>query len=126
MYLFDTSAVIEWLYRKRLSQRIHDPVAVSALTVAELIPAAKEKNQATLDAVNLFLSEVEIIPVMEKTARLAADIKFELRREGKEKGLIDCLIAATAKLQNLTLVSLDQDFQDITRVVKINLDFITD
>ncbi|MDH5404373.1 MAG: hypothetical protein OEY49_17875 [Candidatus Heimdallarchaeota archaeon] len=82
MYLFDTTAVINWLYSDKLSQIINGKVSLSVLSMVELIPVAKKKGKTTLDALNKFFEEVEIILVSKPMGLLASDIIYQLRREG--------------------------------------------
>ncbi len=85
MYLFDTSAVIDWLYNRRLGNKINGKIAISVLTLAELLPAAKRKSKKTLQATNEFLLYVEKIPVTEEIAMIAYDVKYRLSKRVKEE-----------------------------------------
>ena len=121
MYLFDTSAIIDWLYDTRLGDRIDGPISVSVLSLVELLPTAREKDSDALNAINRFFSQIKILPLDEMIAREAASLKYNLRRLGQEKPIIDLLISATAKLNNLKLVTLDNDFQIISDTGKFDL-----
>ncbi len=124
MYLFDTSAVIDWLYSKRLGEKIDGQVSISVLSLGELLPAAKKKGNKTLNTLEKFLNNVQKIPVTEDIARLASDMKYKLIKEGKEKLLFDIMIAATAKINRLKLITLDTDFDAIGEVMQYDYEVI--
>ena len=50
----------------------------------------------------------------------AAHGKAELMNLGLEKHIEDLVIAATAKMHNLDLITFDTDFKDIARVIPMN------
>ena len=121
MYLFDSSAIIDWMYSNRLGKYVTGPISVSTISLSELLPTAKEKGKTTLDATNRFCAHVRKIGIDEPIAREAAHYKYELRRRGEEKAMIDLIIAASAKLNDLTLVTLDNDFEVLTSSFDIDL-----
>ena len=124
MYLFDTSAVIDWLYRERLGKKITTQVSISVLSMAELLPAARKKGENTIKVTEEFLLEVEKIPISEEIARIGSDTKYILDRQGKEKMLFDILIASTAKHHQLKLITLDRDFEVIGEILDFNYEII--
>lgn len=124
MYLFDTSAVIDWLYNRKLGKRIDGQVSISVLSLAELLPAARKKGKKTLIALEEFLNDVDKIPISAAIANIGADIKYKLDRKGKEKMLFDILIASTANHKHLTLITLDTDFEVIGEVLDYNYEIV--
>ena len=76
---------------------------VSALTVAELYAGARPMELAALQA---FLSAVTILPVTAEIALLGGQFSDQYRRS-HGCGLVDCVIAATAQLHDLTLYTLN-------------------
>lgn len=83
-----------------------------------------KKGKRYVNALELFFSEVDILPINEKIARIASEGKYELIRTGKEKSLIDLWIGATAYYYNLKLITTDDDFEDIRDVMKFDLQLI--
>ena len=124
MYLFDSSAVIDWLYNKKLGNRIDSRVSISVLSLAELFPAARKKGKKTLTVLEEFLNDVDKIPISESIAKVGADIRYKLAKKGKEKMLFDILIASTAYNKKLTLITLDTDFDDIGRVLDYSYEVV--
>ena len=124
MYLFDSSAVIDWLYNKGLGNKIDSQVSISVLSLAELLPAAKKKGKKTLVVLEEFLNDVDKIPISESIAKVGADIRYKLAKKGKEKMLFDILIASTAYNKKLTLITLDTDFDDIGRVLDYSYEVV--
>lgn len=121
-YLLDTNVVIEYLqgvepttsFVKGLIK--NNQIAFSAIVVAEfLVGAAKPEKEKF----NLLLNRFSSIPVDTTIAQLAADYRLELRQKLKTVLLLDCFIAATARLFNLKLVTrnvADYPMKDITIV----------
>ncbi|MHA2249785.1 MAG: type II toxin-antitoxin system VapC family toxin [Candidatus Kariarchaeaceae archaeon] len=124
MYLFDTSAIIDWLYEERLGKKITTQVSISVLSMVEILPAARKKSKKTLKVTEEFLLEAEKIPISEEIARICSDAKYKLDRDGKEKMLFDILIASTAKHHQLTLITLDRDFEVIGEVLDFDYEII--
>ncbi len=124
MLLFDTSASIEWLKGNKKMSNIEDIISLSTITVYELLWSAQKRGKRTLNAVNLLLDGCKIIPVTEKIARLAADIKAQLSLMGKDKTMADLLIAATSGLEEIKLISFDSDYFHIAEQMDIEIDIM--
>jgi predicted nucleic acid-binding protein len=124
MLLFDTSAIINWMSSDHEDLPFVSRVGISVLSISELLSQAMQKGKKHVSALELFFSEVDILPLNEKIARIASEGKFELIREGKEKSLIDLWIGATAYYYDLKLVTLDRDFEDISEIIKFDLQLI--
>ncbi len=124
MLLFDTSAIIHWLSTDQEELPFVSRVGVSAISISELLPQAMRKGKQYVSALELFFSEVDILPVNEKIARIASEAKFNLIKKGKEKSLIDLWIGASAYYYDLKLITLDTDFEDINKVIKFELEII--
>ncbi|MDR8414389.1 PIN domain-containing protein [Nonomuraea sp. 3-1Str] len=78
-----------------------DDVAISAITVAELLVGVELADAARQPDRQAFVDQVlALIPVEEYTtdvARVHARLMAHVRREGKSRGAYDLLIAATAR-----------------------------
>lgn len=124
MLLFDTSAIIHWLSTDQDELTFSSRVGISAISISELLPQAMRKGKQHVSALELFFSEVDILPLNEKIARIASEGKYNLVKKGKEKSLIDLWIGASAYYYDLKLVTLDADFKDISEVIKFELEII--
>lgn len=124
MLFFDTSAAIEWLRGNTRINDVYDgdKIAMSVLSVYELMWAAERKNQNTVHNVERFIENCYLIQVSIEDARLAAFTKTKLMKKGTDKPAIDLLIAATAEREGLKFVTFDKDFEDIAK--SSNLDLI--
>jgi predicted nucleic acid-binding protein len=82
-------------------------LAVSAITVEEIRFGLSWKPNARVDAwLARFLDdECEVLPVTGVIARRAGQLRGELQRQGKPRQQADMLIAATAAVHGLTLVT---------------------
>ena|SRR5271157_522379 len=126
MLFFDTSAAVDWLRGKEelKNQTDNDSVAISVITVYELLRATKRKRRSAVEAAELFIDACTILPVTTDIARRAAYLKTDLLAGGKDKPMADLLIAATAEKEGLKFLTSDEDFQDIGRFADIDFHII--
>jgi tRNA(fMet)-specific endonuclease VapC len=141
MYLLDTnhcSRIIqgELSVIVRLEQAGDAFVSTCAVVVGELrfmVQKSEKKNQ-NLITVNNFLENIRIFPIDSEVARIYGDFKFILYehfgpKEKKKREQLkihnlgftenDLWIAATAKKNNLIIVSSDADFKRMQGVLDI-------
>ena len=114
-YLLDTNLLSE-IIRKRPSpdvmQRLHEArnerLTTSVVCVTELrYGAARHPQGETLwrRIAEDVLSKVEILPLAQHGAVIAGDFLAHLARQGTPIGVEDVLIGATARAQDLTVVT---------------------
>jgi len=112
-YMLDSNICIYLINKKpksvlaKLKATIHEGVAISAITLAELehgvaLSVYPEKNA---DALTQFLSIIEILPFDSKAASQYGLIRADLQRKGTLIGQMDLLIAAHAKANGLIAVT---------------------
>jgi len=118
--LLDTTIVIDLLKgsdnaveKIRSLQESGDMLATAAPCLAEVVRGTRFSGKLEREAAEGLLRQLEVLPVDERSARLAGEIAAETTRRGKEVGLIDCLIAGVAIVQEATLVTRDTDFSRI-------------
>lgn len=81
-------------------------ICISSITLAELLFGAKKKKSARLMAsVEFFQQLVEVIPWGDDAAGQYAEIRDALEYSGTPIGNMDMLIAASAKANELRLVT---------------------
>jgi tRNA(fMet)-specific endonuclease VapC len=109
-YLVDSDVII-WALRGRpdvvellLDLSGEETIACSALNVLEVEVGAKP---AEMKAVRQHLESYEIFPVLPSTARKAAEILRSSSRKPHRGEWADAVIAATALLNGLTLVTFN-------------------
>ncbi|NYZ73887.1 type II toxin-antitoxin system VapC family toxin [Candidatus Micrarchaeota archaeon] len=126
MLFFDTSAAVAWLRGDESLKKEADDegVAISVITVYELLWAARRKSRRAVEGVELFLDGSTILPLTHDIARRAAHLKAEVLAGGKDKPMADLIIAATAEKEGLKFLSSDKDFADIRRFADIDLHMI--
>lgn len=86
--------------------------AVAELLLGALWHAGKAKR-ATLE----FAREIETLPIDFDAAAEAARMGAELLRKGRPLPLVDLLIAATARMHHLALLTRDRGFANIDDLV---------
>lgn len=74
---------------------------ISVVVIGEFLSKVKEQDVKVFDPlVNIF----KVLPVDQKVARIAAQLRQESLKT-KRAYLVDCFLAAQAKIHNLTLVT---------------------
>jgi tRNA(fMet)-specific endonuclease VapC len=111
-YLLDTNIVIYVVKRRpievlTLFNRHHGRMAISAITLAELIHGAEksasiEKNIAVVED---FVSRLSVLPYDDKAAWQYGSIRASLEKIGQPIGVNDLHIAAHARSLGLTLIT---------------------
>ena len=98
---------------------------VSVMTVAELTLGVLAGDATTRPARLATLSAVEStwdpLPVDSEVARTFARIVAELRQSGRRVPVVDALIAATAVVAEVPVVTQDRDYAAIPGVSVINV-----
>lgn len=116
MYLYDTSVLVEVLWRnpgvERRRQTATGTPYVSAVAHGELLYGAKHSQRATqaLANVQALVATMAVLDVDSLTAGLYSDIKQQLRTAGAPIPDNDMWIAATAMQAGLTLAARDAHF----------------
>lgn len=129
MYLVDTSVLIDFLKGKKTTQAMrleyiiqaHIPFGISAFTYQETLQGAK--NQKEYETLNRYLSTQKIYYPTHETYETSANLFFRCRKSGITiRSTIDTLIATTAMENGLILLCSDKDFDNMAKVVDLNLE----
>lgn len=125
-YLLDTNIVIYVIKRRPLSalalfNENAGHMAISSITLAELMHGAEKSNAPTrsLAAVEDFCSRLEVLPYGPKAAMHYGNIRAQLESRGQTIGVNDLHIAAHARSEGLTLVS--NNLREFERVEALQL-----
>jgi len=143
MYLLDTnhcSRIIqgEPSVIERLEQTGDALIYTNVVVVGELMFMVQKsaKKRENLLTVTRFLKNITILPVDSQTAEIYGTMKFQLydffgpkQIKKRAQSLIhklgfsenDLWIAATAKSNNLTIISADNDFRRMSEVLDISI-----
>ena len=126
-YLLDTNIVIYVIkQRPRIAldrfNREHGHMAVSSITLAEMIHGAEKSNDPSrnLAAVEDFCSRLVVLAYGEKAAWHYGSIRATLEKMGMTVGVNDLHIAGHARSEGLTLVS--NNLREFERVPGLTLD----
>lgn len=111
-FLLDTNIVIYVIKQRPLPvlevfNRRHGRMAISAITVAELVHGAEKSSDPArnLAVVEDFASRLMVLPYGEKAAYHYGSIRSVLEKSGQPIGINDLHIAAHARSEGLTLVT---------------------
>lgn len=119
MFLYDTNIVSELVKPipnpgvMALSQSINQ-VYLSVITIEEIFYGLTAKQATrTMQRIEAFLqSQAVVLPVTDEIARRAGELRGLLRTRGQTRTQADMLIAATAQLHQLTVVTRNvKDFE---------------
>src|SRR5713101_7588344 len=120
-YLLDTSLLAAYLHNRPPAVTLiaswlqHDEAVTSILVYGEVIEYLKGLSNYAEKYTKLhtILHEIPPYPLTYAILERYADIRRTLRPQHKDIGDIDSLIAATALEHNLTLVTIDHDFERV-------------
>lgn len=130
MRLFDTTFIVDLVNSDpkaaRLAKKVDDEAslaAISAISVHEYLFGVyfRYREEALLNdklaSARNDLTRFEVIPMTREVAEVSCDMHAELARAGKQVGINDIYIAATAVRYNLTLVTRNRaHFERIPRL----------
>jgi len=111
-YLLDTNIVIYVIKRRPLQvleifNRDHGRMAVSSITLAELVHGAEKSSDVSRNTavVEDFVSRLAVLPYDDKAAWQYGNIRATLEKSGQPIGINDLHIAAHARSNGLTLIT---------------------
>jgi tRNA(fMet)-specific endonuclease VapC len=111
-YLLDTNTCVYAIKRwpevlSRLQRLSPDDVAISSITLAELLFGAAKSSKPTRTRTNVeaFLRPFSVLPFEQDAAEDYAEIRLRLERAGRPIGERDLLIASIARSRRLTVVT---------------------
>lgn len=126
-YLLDTNIVIYVLKRRPIKvleifNKNASRMAISTITLSELIYGAEKSSHVdkNLEAVDDFVSHLEILPYEAKASQQYGQIKATLERKGQIIGENDIHIAAHAVSQGLILVT--NNLKEFKRIPNLALE----
>jgi tRNA(fMet)-specific endonuclease VapC len=128
MFLLDTDFCIDWLRRKEYAREalaimVPSDVAVSSVTVGELLVGAycAQMPDRETEKVDAFLKPIRILDYGVPEARHFADISAYLRQQGQLVGVPDAMIAATAEVHRLTVITKNlKPFEKVKNLKVVN------
>ena len=111
-YLLDTNIVIYVIKQRPLQvmevfNRHHGRMAISSITLAELVHGAEKSNDVSRNTavVEDFVSRLAVLPYDDKAAWQYGNIRAKLEKSGQTIGVNDLHIAAHARSNGLTLIT---------------------
>ena len=126
-YLLDTNVVIYVLKHRPIKvletfNKNTNRMAISSITLSELIYGAEKsvKIDKNLEAIQDFISHLEVLPYDAKASQHYGQIKAGLEKKGKIIGENDIHIAAHAISQGLILVT--NNLKEFKRVPNLALE----
>lgn len=96
-----------------------DEVCVPKIVLAELIQGAKSEREISI--IEDFFDAFTILDQSPETWLKAGKLSRELKIKGKTIHLLDCYIAAIAKENACAILTLDDHFKEIQRVMPLAL-----
>jgi predicted nucleic acid-binding protein len=115
----DTSAILKLKREPKLLSTTlgeDDQLFTTTITVYELLVGANFYGKKEKEFVDKILSSLNIVGV-EDYFHLASKVAADLLKEGKRVNDLDTMIAASCLINNLRLVTADEDFNKIKSVL---------
>jgi tRNA(fMet)-specific endonuclease VapC len=126
-YLLDTNIVIYTMKNrpqlvKRRFQEHHGRMAISAVTLGELVFGAEHSQQVerNLSDIEALVARLEILPFNNAAAYHFGQIRAELYRMGRSIGPYDMMIAGHARACGLLLIT--NNTKEFERVPGLRID----
>ena len=127
--ILDTSVVIRILKEREFFEKIRDligDVRITSVTAYELTRGAEYMmvrygRDYELRLVSDFLSEVEVVPYLDRDSEISARIWARLRANGYEVNDADIMISAVTIREQENLLTLNRDFQLIKDVANLDV-----
>ncbi|MEK7168516.1 MAG: PIN domain-containing protein [Patescibacteria group bacterium] len=95
-----------------------EKIKISVIVIAEFLQGSTKEDEAIL---KILLDKFECLSVDRKIAEIGASYKKGFVRKTKKVWMSDCLIAATCKLFDLTLVTADKKDYPMKDIKILNL-----
>lgn len=111
MFVPDTNIIIQAFlgnepYASWLVENIKErKMLLSAVVLAELLSGATKDEE---NSITKMLNIMEVLSVDKKVAQIGGEYRRKFNKKTKKVWLMDCLIAATCKVNNATLVTHDK------------------
>jgi tRNA(fMet)-specific endonuclease VapC len=113
IYLLDTCTVSDFVKGvpatlERVKQTAPGMIVISSISQMEMeygLHLNPQRAQKIMPVLRAFLASVQVQPFEGADAQAAGAIRASLRREGRPIGSYDLLIAATALVRGMTLVT---------------------
>lgn len=96
--------------------RDREHLAIPAPALTEFLMGALARGGSVLEDAVQLVRHLETLPITEEVAMEAARLGAQMIREGAPIGTIDLLIAATAKVHRIPLITRDKDFASLPGV----------
>jgi len=118
MLLIDTSAWVEFFLKSDKGEKVKHYLKTkscytSIVSIAEISNWASRQK---IDGKELIAHMVELTQLIDlnlKTAFLAGELNFQIKKIKKDWGMIDSVILASAQLYNLKILTKDAHFKDL-------------
>ena len=89
------------------------------MTVAEIISRLSRLHKDVNPALNAMYALSKIVDFDERISMLTGRLHAEIKSKVKNFSLADACILATARINDAKVITCDQDFKDIPRVMLI-------
>ena len=124
-YILDTNQIIDYFRNvnatvEKLTPLFKEGVTISVITVAEYLRGAYQSNnpEKSVEAFRNFLQagQIRILDIDIRVSTQYAKLQANFEKKGHRIPHFDLLIASTALVYNLTLVSNDKIFTKIEKL----------
>ena len=127
-YCLDTCVISDFVKGHQNVQAIlkrHKPheLAISTITLMEIeygLALNLQRKKKIQPIITALLDKISLIPYQQQAAETTAQIRAQLKQQGKPIGPYDIMIAGVALSQNLTLVT--SNTKEFERIIGLKLE----
>jgi len=112
----ENTTILEKL--SKLKSTHQGPIYISFITLFEFYYGLEKMSSENKLKYIEFIMNFTTINTTDETAILLSSLKYKYTKKGKQKSMSDLIIASQAIEHNLTLITLDKDFEDISELKK--------
>lgn len=95
------------------------PAKITFMNYFEFLFGLHQKSPKNKDKAIAFLNHFSVLQTTKSTAEILSDLKYKYDKKGIVLALSDLLIASLVMENNMTLISMDKDFEKIVELKKI-------
>ncbi|MBI2144837.1 PIN domain-containing protein [Candidatus Woesearchaeota archaeon] len=116
--LLDSSAWIDFIEGNEKGRKIRQIIEgqdsfTSLATIAELTQWCLKNRREEVATIEDVKRISQILPLTETISRVAGRMNYERKKAGKKWGMMDSIIASTAQVYGLKILTTDNGFRDL-------------
>ena len=104
---------------EQLSREHNSPLHISFMSLVEFLVGYEGLSMEKKVKSKEFIWKFPVLHTTNATALLLSKLKYDYAKKGRPKSMTDLFIASQALEHDMTLVTRDNDFSDMTEIKKV-------